>query len=154
MLGPGDPREVQNRKKVCREKVAQLGRKVAHLAKNPNAVAAMILGREPETTHWTVDGMVVIEGFAGTRSPDPRYPIMPARLFKLALASATSLSAFSQWCSGLSWLPKEGQHFTVVEQEIPLEGGKPLRVGGLSIPDSAAAYTADALSTLSKKAAV
>jgi hypothetical protein len=47
-------------------------------------------------------------------------------------------------------LPKEGQHFTVIEQEIPLEGGKPLRVGGLSISDSAASYTADALSTLSK----
>jgi hypothetical protein len=154
MLGPGDPREVQNRKKVCLEKVTQLGRKVAHVARNPGAVAAMILGREPETTHWTVDGLVVIEGFAGTRSPDPRYPIIPGRLLRLALAAATSLTALWQWCEGLSWLPKEGQHFTVIEQEIPLEGGKPLRVGGLSIPDSAAAYTADALSTLSKQAAV
>jgi hypothetical protein len=154
MLGPGDPREVQNRKKVCLEKVTQLGRKVTHAEKQPGAVAAMILGREPETTHWTVDGVVVIEGFAGTRSPDPRYPIIPARLFKLALATATSLSALSQWCEELSWLPKEGRQFSVVEQEIPLEGGKPLRVAGLSIPDSAAAYTTDALSTLSKRAAV
>lgn len=152
MLGPGDPREVQIRKKVCREKVTQLRRKVSHVQKQPSGVAAMILGREPEATHWTVDGVVVIEGFAGTRSPDPRYPIIPARLFRLALAAAASLSAFSQWCEELSWLPQEGRHFSVVEQQIPLEGGKPLRVPGLSIPDSASAYTTDALSTCMRPA--
>jgi hypothetical protein len=153
MLGPGDPREVQNRKKVCLEKVAQLRRKVAHVSKEPHTVAAAILGREPVMKVWSVDGVVVIEGFAGTRSPDPRYPIIPARLFKLALNQSLSLSAVAQWCEGLSWLPKDGQHFKVVEQEIALEGGKPLRVAGLSIPDSAADYSADALATLSKRAA-
>jgi hypothetical protein len=153
MLSPGDPREVRNRKKVCLEKVAQLRRKVAHVSKQPHAVAAAISGREPVMKEWSVDGVVVIEGFAGTRSPDPRYPIIPARLFKVALNQTLSLSAVAQWCAGLSWLPKEGDHFKVVEQEFPLEGGKPLRVAGLSIPDSAADYSVDALATLSKRAA-
>jgi hypothetical protein len=153
ILGPGDPREVQNKKKVCLEKVAQLRRKVSHVSREPRRVAATILGREPATPEWSVEGVIVIEGFAGTRSPNPRYPIIPARLFKLALNQALSLSSLAQWCEGLSWLPTEGHHFNVVEQEIALEGGKPLRVAGLSIPDSAANYSADALATLSKRAA-
>jgi hypothetical protein len=151
MLGPGDPREVQNRKKVCLEKVAQLRRKVEHVSKQPRGVAAAILGREAAVSDWVVDGIVVIEGFAGTRSPNPRYPIIPARLFKLALNQAVSLSSLAEWCEGLSWLPKEGHHFKVVEQEIALEGRKPLKVAGLSIPDSAADYSADALETLPKR---
>ena len=151
MLGPGDPREVQNRKKVCLEKVAQLRRKVEHVSKQPRGVAAAILGREAAISDWVVDGIVVIEGFAGTRSPNPRYPIIPARLFKLALNQAVSVSSLAEWCEGLSWLPKEGHHFNVVEQEIVLERGKPLKVAGLSIPDSAADYSADALETLPKR---
>lgn len=151
MLGPGDPREVQNKKRVCREKVVQLHRKVAHAARQPNAIAAVILGREPVRKEWAIDGVVVIEGFAGTRSPDVRYPIIPARLFKLALGQADSVSSLIQWCKGLSWLPKEGQHFEVIEQDFALEGGKPLKVAGLRIPDAAASYSADALAALCRR---
>lgn len=154
MLGPGDPREVQNRKKVCREKVVQLRRKVAHVSRHPSDVATSILGREPGTKEWSVDGVVVIEGFAGTRSPDLRFPIIPARLFKLALNQAVSLSFLMQWCEGLSWLPQEGKHFEVVEQEFALQGGKPVRVSGLRVPDSAALYATDAIVTLPRRTAV
>jgi hypothetical protein len=151
MLGPGDPREVQNRKKVCLEKVMQLKRKVELASKRPDVLAALALGPKPAAIDWVVDGVVLIAGFAGTRSPDPRFPIMPVRVFELALNQASSLAALTEWCLGLSWLPKEGRHFTVIEQEISLEGAKPLKIAGLSIPDSAANFSADALETLAKR---
>jgi hypothetical protein len=151
MLGPGDPREVQNRKKVCLEKVTQLKRKVELASKRPDVLATTIFGLKPAAIDWIVDGAVLIAGFAGTRSPDPRFPIMPVRLFELALNQASSLAALTEWYQGFSWLPKEGRHFTVVEQEIPLEGPKPLKISGLSIPDSAAKFSADALETLAKR---
>jgi hypothetical protein len=152
MLGPGDPREVQNRKKVCLEKVTQLKRKVGLASKRPDVLAATIFGLKPAAMDWVVDGVVLIAGFAGTRSPDPHFPIMPVRLFELALNQASSLATLTEWCQGLSWLPKEGRHFTVVEQEICLEGPKPLKIAGLSIPDSAAKFSADALEILAKRA--
>jgi hypothetical protein len=151
MLGPGDPREVQNRKRVCLEKVAQLKRKVELVSKRPDVLAATIFGLKPAAIDWIVDGVVLIAGFAGTRSPHLRFPIMPVRLFELALNQASSLAALTEWCQELSWLPKEGRHFTVIEQEIPLEGPKPLKIAGLSIPDSAANFSADALETLARR---
>jgi hypothetical protein len=152
MLGPGDPREVQNRKKVCLEKVTQLKRKVGLASKRPDVLAATIFGLKPAATDWVVDGVVLIAGFAGTRSPDPHFPIMPVRFFELALNQVSSLAALTEWCQGLSWLPKEGRHFTVIEQEISLEGPKPLKIAGLSIPDSAAKFSADAFEILAKRA--
>jgi hypothetical protein len=151
MLGPGDPREVQNRKKACLEKVTQLKRKVELACKRPDVLATMAFGLKPAAIDWVVDGVVLIAGFAGTRSPDPCFPIMPVRLFELALNQADSLAALAEWCQGLSWLPKEGRHFTVIEQEITLEAAKPLKIAGLSIPDSAANFSTDALETLAKR---
>lgn len=86
MLGPGDPREVQNRKKACLEKVRE------RASKRPGVLAATIFGLDPGTNEWVVDGVVLIAGFAGTRSPEPRFPIMPVRLFELALDQASSLA--------------------------------------------------------------
>ena len=154
MLGPGDPREVQNRKKACLEKVTQLRRKVERVSTQPDAVAATVLGLSPVGSaegRWFVSGVVLIAGFAGTRSPDARYPIIPVRLFERALNEASSLSALAEWCHGATWQPKEGHHFNVIEQEIALEGSKPLRVAGLSIPDSAARFSSEALATLLKR---
>ena len=129
----------------------QLKRKVELCSKRPDVLASKIFGLKPASIDWIVDGVVLIAGFAGTRSPELRLPIMPVRLFELALNQASSLAALTEWCQGLSWLPREGRHFTVIEQEIPLEGPKPLKIAGLSIPDSATNFTADAVETLAKR---
>jgi hypothetical protein len=151
MLGPGDPREVQNRKKACLEKVTQLRRKVKLVSKRPDVLAATAFGLAPAVIDWVVDGVVLIAGYAGTRSPDPRFAIMPVRLFESGLNQADSLSDLTEWCQGLSWLPKEGRHFEVTQQEINLDGAKSLKIPGFDIPDSAANFSADALETLSKR---
>jgi hypothetical protein len=54
-------------------------------------------------------------------------------------------------CLGLSWLPKEGRHFNVVEQDIALAGGMSVKIPGLSIPDSAASFSKDAIEMLPKR---
>jgi hypothetical protein len=151
MLGPGDPREVQNRKKACLEKVEQLHRKVEHVSKRPDVLGSSVFGLKSAAIEWVIDGIVLIAGFAGTRSPSSQFPIMPVRLFELGLNQASSLSALVDWCLGLSWLPKEGRHFNVVEQDIALAGGMSVKIPGLSIPDSAASFSKDAIEMLPKR---
>lgn len=65
MLQPGDPREVQNRKKVCWEKVDQLQRKVQWL-RTRVATALGVLGIENSHEEgWEVQGVVAIQTFGG-----------------------------------------------------------------------------------------
>lgn len=121
MLGPGDPREVQNRKKVCWEKVEQLQRKVQWL--RPRAAIALenefkICGASARD--WQVHGIVVIKTFGGALSKRDEFPIMTARLFTLGIKKAVSLAQFASWSQSLCWLPQEGIHFQVLPREIEL----------------------------------
>ena len=152
MLGPGDPREVQNRKKECLKKVSQLHRKVEWISARANAAAAVALNcaqSSESADHWVTSGVVLIAGFGGMRSPDGRYPIIPVRLFERAMAKASSLDALAAWCAGLSWLPREGKHFNIVKMEIPLADSTTLIVEGGETPDSAADFLSDAVACLS-----
>jgi hypothetical protein len=153
LLGPGDPREVQNRKKECLKKVSQVHRKVEWISARAAAAAAMALNcalSSDSADHWITTGVVLIAGFGGMRSPDARYPIIPVRLFERAMAKASSLDALAAWCEGLSWLPREGKHFNVVTMEIALADSKPLIVEGGEAPDSAADFLSDAVACLSQ----
>ena len=154
MLGPGDPREVQNRKKECLKKVDQVRRKVTRLSTEPATVVAAALrnkGTGDTNDGWCVTGLVLIAGYGGTRSPDERFPIIPVTLFEKAMSKASSLTTLAAWCHGSSWLPQEGVHFRVASQTIEIEGGTPLVLEGLSIPDSASHFSSDAVAILSKE---
>lgn len=142
MLQPGDPREVQNRKKVCREKVDQLQRKV-HWLRTRVATALSVLGLEnSREEEWEVQGVVVIQTFGGTLSRSEEFPIMTARLFALGITQATSLRQFATWSQSLRWLPQENVHFRVVPQEVQLDVlGKRLVVSGIEKLCSVKAYT-------------
>lgn len=132
MLQPGDPREVYNRKQACWEKVDQLARKVQWLRARV-AGALCTLGIElVSVDEWQVEGVVVIDTFGGTRSRQPQFPIMTARLFLQGIEKATSLRDFAAWSQSLNWLPQEHRHFRIVPQEVDLNSlGKRLVTFGI-----------------------
>ncbi len=154
ILGPGDPREVQNRKKECLKKVDQVRRKVERISASAGMAAATALGRKvsnDSADDWVTTGVVLIAGFGGRRSPDPKYPIIPVALFERAMAKTSCLEALASWCEGLSWLPREGKHFNVATMEIVLADSRPLIVQGAEMPDSAVEFVADAVACLSHR---
>ena len=119
MLQPGDPREVQNRKSACREKVGQLARKLQWLHARTQLVLDA-LGVAIGAVEWHMAGVVVIKTFGGTLSNDTKLPIMPERTFVQGMQNASSLRHFAEWSQSLCWLPQESEHFRVVPQEMPL----------------------------------
>ncbi|MFM0114999.1 hypothetical protein [Paraburkholderia nemoris] len=121
MLQPGDPREVQNRKKVCHQKVSQIARKAQWLQSQIQAGLDVLGVKVTGTDSWRVEGVVVIKTFGGTLSRDTRYPIITERIFIQGMQHATSLMHFANWSQSLCWLPKEEVHFRVVPQEMPLD---------------------------------
>ena len=132
MLQPGDPREVQNRKNACREKVGQLAPNrpwvpaTTRLAQDAQGVAS------PDAADWRIDGVVVIKTFGGTLSDNVKIPIMTERIFMQGMQNASSLRHFADWSQSLHWLPQEGVHFRIVPQEMPLSAlGKHLVAFGI-----------------------
>jgi hypothetical protein len=150
MLGPGDPREVQNRKKEAFRKVEQVRRKVEWISARAERAAQSILDDAALDTQgkWLIAGIVLIAGYAGTRSPDSRYPIMPMPLFEHGLQKALSLESLVKWCEGLAWLPRENRHFEVKSVEMPLDGSIPVILEGVGARDKGADFLTDALATL------
>jgi len=123
-IQPGDPREVQQRKEYCFEKVVQLRRKVEWL--RPNIVKAVSeifkISTEECAGAWQVDGVVVIDGFGGVQSKDDAYPIIPAKIFEFAMDKISSLNQFNDWIKSLDWLPQENVYFEMKDRRIQLEG--------------------------------
>ncbi len=127
MLQPGDPREVQNRKKVCWEKVAQLERKVKWIGVR-QSIALKSLGlNADDASEWSCAGVVSVDAFGGVLSTNTELPLLPNHIFKQGLQKASSLPEFVLWSQSLCWLPKEGEHFRVVTQTTSLPAfDKPL----------------------------
>lgn len=119
MLQPGDVREVLNRKKVVAEKVAQCRRKVQG-ARSAIQQVVRTLGLS-QASDWTIEGLVVIEGFGGTPSEQPKeVPVVPRDIFIRLLEVAPNLDhAHAVLCSPL-WLPREGTDYVerLQNQEI------------------------------------
>lgn len=125
MLSPGDPREVQNRKRVCREKVAQLERKIQYLQLHAVEALRRVIPSAIDSNDkhsWNVMGVVVIENFGGMRSANPKIPVMPLGVFKVGMLRASSLLHFGMWSRSLTWLPQEGLHFETHTEEVRLSG--------------------------------
>lgn len=149
MLQPGDPREVNNRKKVCWEKVEQLARKVSWLRQRTEVALASLNIENVDVQKWQIEGVVVIQTFGGALSRRPEFPIMTASGFAQGIEHAHSLRHFASWSQSLSWLPQEETHFRMVPQERHLSVlGKRLIAYGiekLSSPQDYANFTKQSL---------
>ncbi|WP_152554514.1 hypothetical protein [Burkholderia sp. A1] len=122
MLPPADPREVQEKKDACLQKVQQVRRKAAAVAKAVDVVLHTAFGIDDIVVDtWTVGAVAVIEGFGGTRSPDVNIPVVPEWLLEAGVKATPTLSRLLEWAVGLEWLPMEGRDFQVIEGEPHLE---------------------------------
>lgn len=110
ILPPGDPREVQNKKKACNEKVNQLQRKINWAKENLNELLKKAFEIDHEPT-WEVYGAVIIEGFGGARSTDDNIPVIVKYIAELGLLNAVTIRHFGQWSRSLAWIPQEGVHY-------------------------------------------
>lgn len=134
MLQPGEPREVQQKKVACREKVAQLERKVAWVRDNLDALLVKAFGISTPPNppgRWQIEGAVVIETFAGTLSPNPSFPVIPSDIFELGMLKAPTLAQFAAWAKSLAWLPMENTDFEVSSYERNI-GDLTLRTLGMT----------------------
>ncbi|WP_431017876.1 hypothetical protein [Burkholderia gladioli] len=122
MLPPADPREVQEKKDACWQKVQQVRRKAAAVAKAVDVVLHTAFGIDDIVVGtWTVGAVAVIEGFGGARSPDVNIPIVPEWLLEAGVKATPTLRRLLEWAVGLEWLPMEGRDFQVIEGEPHLE---------------------------------
>lgn len=150
MLQPGESHEVQQRKKTCHEKVRQLRRKVDWLRDRKASLLKRELGKEvPDVDAWAVHGVVVIQTYGGTLSPDPELPIMTSELFVTGLQNTSSLAVFAAWSQSLCWLPQLEWHFEITEESDPLPTvGKDLVRPMFSVCCGRAAYLHHVADTL------
>lgn len=144
MLSPADPREVQQRKSACWEKVEQVQRKAQAAAKNLHLVLQSAFGLSIDAQdEWTVRAVVVIEGFGGAKSLSDAVPVVPEWVLEAGARVAPSLRRLVEWAQQLEWLPVEGRDFKVIDSESHLDNVKvrypglvPLRTGRDLLPDA------------------
>jgi hypothetical protein len=109
MLQPGDVREVLNRKRVVREKVTQARRKLAG-ARAATEEVLRKLGLPSGA--WTINAVVIIDGFGGTASDHPKeIPVVPREVFIRVVDAALDLEHAHAVMSTPLWLPREGVDF-------------------------------------------
>jgi hypothetical protein len=133
MLPPGDPREVQNKKKTCYQKISQLNRKINKMRPCLGAIIEQHFGISNEKAlPWNLYGIVVIEGFGGARSNIQDIPVMAKQVFETGLGKTKSLRQFGEWSRMLDWLPKEEVHFNFSPAEIETPD-KPMKYRSLEL---------------------
>jgi hypothetical protein len=127
MLQPGDVREVLNRKKVIKEKVDQLRRKVS----GARAVISDVLDRLGlPPGDWTINGAVIIEGYGGSPSTDPKaLPVVPRDVFVRVVVDCPDLEHAHAALGTPLWLPREGIDFVARREEESICGVKFSRPG-------------------------
>lgn len=110
LLPPGDPREVNNRRRVCAEKVSQLAEKVSAAREViPELLRSFNLESDPAS--WTVVGAVILEGYIAATPQSDTLPAVPLRVFESGLKHCNSLKQLHEWLRRQEWLPKKGTHF-------------------------------------------
>ena len=110
LLQPGDPREVNNRNKVCAEKVAQVKRKY-EAAREIIALILRLLGVNGDPQLWDVVAVVIVEGYVAAGPEPERFPVVPLRIFELGLIYCNGLMNLHRWLASHVWLPQKGSHF-------------------------------------------
>ena len=151
MLPPADPREVQSRKTVCWQKVEQAKRKTSAVASSLSAAMLSAFGLNINDENWTVQGVVVVEGFGGAKSLDDAIPVVPEWVLRAGVDATPSLRRLVGWAQSLDWLPVEGREFQVLESEPRLQGVS-YRYPSISPQRSGRDYLADATSMLTRDA--
>ena len=110
LLAPGDPREVNNRKKVCGEKVVQLRKKVV-AAREVMAQVLRSFQVGNDHTAWNVAGVVIVDGYTALGAEPRELPVVPRQIFQIGLSRCKGLNELHAWLCSHKWLPQERTHF-------------------------------------------
>lgn len=121
MNQPGDAQEVIQKQETCREKVQQALRKRDRVRADLPKILSFI--GEDATQQWTVEALVVIDGFGGTVSPDPKgCPVVPRKVLEIAIARAPNARHLHAALATPRWMPKLNRNYMTGEQDFDLAG--------------------------------
>lgn len=120
MLQPGDAREIILKAKSCSEKIPKITLKTAKAREKIDDLLARFDIKPMGPSEWNVCGLVVVDGYAGIKSYDDEYPIIPLDIFLEGLNIFTRMDRLHVWARGLTWLPQKDKHFTTEVSSIDL----------------------------------
>jgi hypothetical protein len=117
MIPPGDPREIVNRMKVCREKVIQVEKKVRGVKKDTLTFLRRLGWKGSRPASWEVVGFVITENF-GFRSSNADIPMLPLDVLRVGLTAGINAQQLHLWLKSERWLPRKGEHFHIVQDDV------------------------------------
>jgi hypothetical protein len=147
LLQPGDPREVNNRMKVCREKVMQLKKKLDAARTIAEPILKM-LGIADNGQSWHVLGVVIVDGFIAVGPESETIPIIPVPIFEIGSIHCKNLKCLHEWLVSGVCLPQQGLHFNSSPVTAKFRkhrvrwGGFRIRHGSQYLPNYVAATAA------------
>jgi hypothetical protein len=119
-IQPGDSREVQERIKVCNQKVTQTERKLAFITKNIKEITKKYNVSSTNSEEWEVQGCVVIKGFGGQQSINDEIPIITLDVLSIGAQEQRAARHLFNWIKSKSWLPLEHCHYERKTEKVEL----------------------------------
>lgn len=104
-IPPGDPREVNARRKSMSHKIGQADRKLEFLRANLVSLSSRL---DLETNEYSCRAVVITEGFSGDVSNQDHIPVVPSAVFKVALDQGIPLLKLHEIFTSPLWLPRPG----------------------------------------------
>ncbi|MBX7496521.1 DUF234 domain-containing protein [Qipengyuania sp. 6B39] len=104
-IPPGDPREVNDRRKSMIQKVGQADRKLEFVRKN---IASFTARLSLHAGDYSCKALVITEGFGGDLTDQQHIPVVPAAVFKEALGQEITLHKLHEIFTSPLWLPRPG----------------------------------------------
>lgn len=143
-LPPGDAREVHNRKKVMREKVLQLRRKLGAAREHVQELFELVGVDHGNTSQddWRIVGLVVVDGYYGQLAEETDdIVIVPQKILTIGIDQCESLWSIYVWLRSMRWIPQEGHHYARSTSQF-IFGDRAVRWEGLQIHGAGDEYLA------------
>lgn len=111
MIQPADPREVINKMNACKEKINKVKEKKEFIKNNIFEFSKDL--NIPLLQEYSIDGIIVIDGYSGLFTENLMIPLVPFEIFNIALKNTKDFNHLYNSLSSLDWLPKENKHFNL-----------------------------------------
>ena len=104
-IPPGDPREVNSRRKSIFQKIGQADRKLDFIQSNISRFQDRLKLKAKE---YSCRAIVITEGYSGDTTHQTHVPVVPAAVFKESLSQDISLDKLHEIFKSPLWLPRPG----------------------------------------------
>lgn len=133
MIQPADPREVINKRNACKEKIKKIKDKKEFFKENIFELSKNL--KIPLLHEYSIDGIIVIDGYSGLFTEDLLIPLVPIEIFKIALKNTKDFNHLYKSLCSLEWLPRKSEHFRLSSYELNNKDNI-FQVPGLEILDN------------------